>query len=624
MQFRKAENLPKDVERYVEEGKAQGLPENKAWAVAWSRYCVAADTYIFTSMGMQTIGELAKQAVISRVIHSDGAVAGTLRVGVSTHLGQETSSHVVQTGVKPVVRVTTKHGYNLTCTPDHQILALNTEDYSVEWVNAENCGGRYLVLPSRGIYGSQVCLPRRTYATKTHNNVVPFLRPNEMTRTLARVLGYLVSEGSITEEGVEFSNSDPKVVVDYTRCMTALFGESPKIDWHQPNPGNRCTKPCAKVRSRTRWYKEFFTSLGLCPGVAVEKQVPEVILRAPREFIAEFLRAFIEGDGYVGDAKHPNRVDLSTASPILARQLHLLLFNMGVLSSFEQNARGYFNIRVHSESMVQRFVDAVGGGVFKTPTQTAFRLKQRGSEFDCVPAAGITRLHKKIANKFPGSNRVSLARIRANMGLLESYAGGNPVVSNLRDLMGNGYSFDLVTEITDTGEAEVYDLSVPGDESFVANGLIAHNCKYKNPGSPHCQKSPGQYFPGRKAFDSVESVAARVAIRHMAATAVGSKLPTRDRQKINASLIRAGMDGNTRFRSPGMGLAKINEVLQVFGVEWGETINSWALNQPKGKLSIDLASQTSDPFSPVQIENTALSFHWDTLESGVEIIAYLG
>ena len=34
-----AENLPPDVERYVEEGKAQGLDEGEAWAVAWSRYC---------------------------------------------------------------------------------------------------------------------------------------------------------------------------------------------------------------------------------------------------------------------------------------------------------------------------------------------------------------------------------------------------------------------------------------------------------------------------------------------------------------------------------------------------------------------------------------------------------
>jgi hypothetical protein len=34
-----AVNLPADVERYVEEGTDAGMPEDKAWAVAWSRYC---------------------------------------------------------------------------------------------------------------------------------------------------------------------------------------------------------------------------------------------------------------------------------------------------------------------------------------------------------------------------------------------------------------------------------------------------------------------------------------------------------------------------------------------------------------------------------------------------------
>lgn len=36
---RQAKNLPKDVERYVDEGIEQGMSEDKAWAVAWSRYC---------------------------------------------------------------------------------------------------------------------------------------------------------------------------------------------------------------------------------------------------------------------------------------------------------------------------------------------------------------------------------------------------------------------------------------------------------------------------------------------------------------------------------------------------------------------------------------------------------
>lgn len=34
-----AVDLPKSVERYVEEGKKEGLDEGEAWAVAWSRYC---------------------------------------------------------------------------------------------------------------------------------------------------------------------------------------------------------------------------------------------------------------------------------------------------------------------------------------------------------------------------------------------------------------------------------------------------------------------------------------------------------------------------------------------------------------------------------------------------------
>lgn len=34
-----AKSIPADVERYVDEGKAQGMDEGKAWAVAWSRFC---------------------------------------------------------------------------------------------------------------------------------------------------------------------------------------------------------------------------------------------------------------------------------------------------------------------------------------------------------------------------------------------------------------------------------------------------------------------------------------------------------------------------------------------------------------------------------------------------------
>ncbi len=491
---RTAKDLPKNVERYVQEGKDQGLDEGEAWAVAWSRYCVAGDTYIHTSMGMMTVAELEARAAGRRIVHGDGVVAKEVATQVASHNGVAETSHVINTGVKPVVRVKTKHNFTLTCTPDHKLLALNTDDYSTEWVEAGQCEGRYLVLPTHGLCGTQTMLPKVEYTPKVWNNVIPLRQPTEMTYDLARVLGYLVSEGSITQEGVEFSNADPQVVEDYTRCMTSLFGEAPKVIWLEPNESHRRVTRAAKVRSRTRWYREFFSALGLTPGVAQDKEIPHAILNAPKRFVVEFLRSFIEGDGFTGDDAHKNRVDLATSSHALARQLHLVLANLGVLGTLEKTRRGYYNVRIHSAPMVRRFVDVVGGGVFKKVALNESRKRLRGSEFECVPASGITSLHKAIANRFPGSSRVSLSRVFRNWGVLEAHAGGNVILDNLRDLRDQGYLFDPAS-VEPAGEAEVYDITVPGDSSFVADGLLAHNCKYKNPGSPHCKKDrPSDYL----------------------------------------------------------------------------------------------------------------------------------
>ncbi len=37
--FKTSKDLPKSVERYVQEGKDSGMDEGQAWAIAWSRYC---------------------------------------------------------------------------------------------------------------------------------------------------------------------------------------------------------------------------------------------------------------------------------------------------------------------------------------------------------------------------------------------------------------------------------------------------------------------------------------------------------------------------------------------------------------------------------------------------------
>lgn len=114
----------------------------------------------------------------------------------------------------------------------------------------------------------------------------------------------------------------------------------------------------------------------------------------------------------------------------------------------------------------------------------------------------------------------------------------------------------------------------------------------------------------------------RVVARYLSAAA---RLDQKVRSAANMALIKAGMDGNGRFRSPGMALSRISEVLSSHGIEWGQVIQSFPLKQPQGRMVIDLAlTNPDDSFSPTDLDNTALAFQWYQLDDDkYEIVAYL-
>lgn len=116
----------------------------------------------------------------------------------------------------------------------------------------------------------------------------------------------------------------------------------------------------------------------------------------------------------------------------------------------------------------------------------------------------------------------------------------------------------------------------------------------------------------------------RVAARYLVSITT-VKLDARTKSQATAALIKAGMDGNGRFRTLGEALSRAGDVLAQFGIEWGEVINSHSLNKPAGSVNVDLAkTNNEDPFSPADIANSRLAFQWYTLDNNqFEVVAYL-
>lgn len=119
-------------------------------------------------------------------------------------------------------------------------------------------------------------------------------------------------------------------------------------------------------------------------------------------------------------------------------------------------------------------------------------------------------------------------------------------------------------------------------------------------------------------------VASRVASRYQK-QAESKRLDQGVRREINGLLIRAGLDGNGRFRSAQQGYSRAVDVLQDEGIELDEVVSSHLFNQPSGTIKADIAfTNYADLFSPVSISNSILYLQYTELRDGVyEVVAYL-
>lgn len=105
----------------------------------------------------------------------------------------------------------------------------------------------------------------------------------------------------------------------------------------------------------------------------------------------------------------------------------------------------------------------------------------------------------------------------------------------------------------------------------------------------------------------------------------GRKLDSGTRQKANAALGKAGLDGNGRFRRIGEALNTIAKVLERFGLQQDDVFDANLFRGPKGNRTFAIAfANPDDPFSPETVDNSMLVVQWFEHRPGVlEVLSYL-
>jgi deoxycytidine triphosphate deaminase len=321
-------------------------------------------------------------------------------------------------GVKPVFQVTTEKGATIKATAKHPFL---TEQ---GWKPLDSLEP-----------GTQVATPRN----------IPIFGNGTLTVDEAILLGLMISEGQWETPGHRpCLTSEDEGLVSLLRS-TAQSGRQQLVTSKGRNFDYRLVNQIGRGGLMTPnranpWLRS--------PGLDVKadpKFVPQSVFMAPRTVIAAFLRALFSGDGsvYLVEASRRENptlaVEYCSTSERLLRDVHHLLLRFGIPSQIrvKQPARGRaaYILAFQAAESIMRFFTEIG---FLPGS-----MKQQHFEKKMYPILLQTKPRQPLHD---------------------------PIV------------WDTVKSIRAAGKENVYDISVPELENFIANDLIVHNSTYARVG----------------------------------------------------------------------------------------------------------------------------------------------
>jgi hypothetical protein len=206
-----------------------------------------------------------------------------------------------------------------------------------------------------------------------------------------------------------------------------------------------------------------------------DAEIPSAILSSGPVILAAFLRGLFEADGSL--TKRSNRVSLSTTSFKLANQVSAALLSLGVLSRTSLTCaigrrEDIYKISILDKHNTRLYMEKIGFLSDKKNEYCFTKIKQQHglSINHTIVAEFIESIneHRPIYQYYK-SNGIPLQRAKE---LYEKYPSSRD--TKLGKLLKLGIVPDMVKNIS-FDSAMTADLSVPENNTYIANGFVSHN-----------------------------------------------------------------------------------------------------------------------------------------------------
>lgn len=451
------------------------------------RYCFSGDTRVMTENGL---------VKIINIVENNKTGINDINILVEDRIHTNIATKWIYSGRHKTLKIKTNNDYEVSCTPNEPFLILNSE-LNYEWKLASELKS-----------GDHVCIKRgskiRIQSGKLIDNsgincslnTIKYSIPNKMSENLAIVLGYLVSEGTIRKNSIMFCNTEQDVIDDFIFNFNKCFPDyALKINIRPPSSYGK--KQYTEISCNSTYICKFFSCIGLDVNKSKHRVIPEIIFNSSRTEVAKFLSAYYEGDGSIGKY---GIVEACSSSEQLLKDIKLILLNyFGIISSKIYKDK----LKIIGSDNLKKFIKFIN---FRTPRKNnKLKIPNIGQSLsDIIPINEkyiLTKLNnmkknnliivcengtelKNIKRYNRKISRLPKDRTRCVKTLIELSEyfklTSNDLYYKISDIIKNDYYYAIIKSIEENNYFEnVYDLTVPTTNSFIANGFVVHNTEVK-------------------------------------------------------------------------------------------------------------------------------------------------
>ncbi|MBD2107869.1 replicative DNA helicase [Nodosilinea sp. FACHB-13] len=427
---------------------------NKRPMMSDLRECVTGDTLVVLADG--------RRVPIQELV---GSTPDVVSLDEQGKLTQAQADLVWQVGTRPIYELTTASGRKIRATEKHRLYTLDG------WQRLEQ-------LKKGSRIGVAQHLPEPAVA-----ETWPELR--------LALLGQLIGDGSYLKgQPLRYTTSSEDNSQIVKLAAEQEFGCEVKRyrgrgQWHQlliSGNGNRW-----HPAGVNRWLRQ----LGIFNQPSREKRIPAEVFQLSNQQVGLLLKHLWATDGCISVRKGRggDAVFFSTSSEGLARDVAALLLRLGIWASVFWQPSQCFTVNVQGSVNQLRFLTRVGAFGPRVEPATALRLKLESiisnPNRDTLPREVFERV--KADMRAQGISQRQMATLRGtsyggtshfkfapSRQTLLSYA---EILANesLKEIAAADIFWDEVLSIEPAGEEPVYDLTVPGPASWLADGIVSHN-----------------------------------------------------------------------------------------------------------------------------------------------------